>query len=142
MKKLNLNGIREKAILCRTKGIVEDNFTVMRAIDEHQEKELDKYEQTVINGKTISRKSIYVYGEVNPDSKDDIELINKLHLMDDSDKGNTMHSGFKFATGEVEYEDNVKYRITWDCIEWFKYNYCLIGKPQRVVIYECAKSSL
>ena len=48
----------------------------------------------------------------------------------------------QIITGEVKFEDNIKYRPTWDEFEWFKYNYCLIGKPQRIVIHECDKSSL
>lgn len=142
MKKLNLLGIRNKVILCRTKSIGEDKFTVMRAIDERQEKELDTTEQVVIDGRTFSRKSIYVYGEINLSSKEDVNTLNKLRLMDDTDKGNLMHSGFSYVTGEVEYDTVVKYRTTWDAIEWFKYNHCLLGKPKRIVIYECTKSSL
>nr|UVM96019.1 MAG: hypothetical protein [Bacteriophage sp.] len=115
----------------------------MRAITEKQEKELDTREQTTLdNGFTVSRKSIYIYGEVDFTSEEDIAAIKKLHLIDDSDKGNPIPSGFSYLTGEVEFEDNIKYRPTWDEFEWFKYNYCLIGKPQRIVIHECDKSSL
>ena len=115
----------------------------MRPITEKQEKELDTREQTTLdNGFTVSRKSIYIYGEVDLASKEDIAAIKKLHLIDDSDKGNNIPSGFSYLTGEVEFEDNIKYRPTWDEFEWFKYNYCLIGKPQRIVIHECDKSSL
>lgn len=143
MKKQNFLGIRTKTILCRTKGIVGDRFTVMRAITEKQEKELDTCEQTTLdNGATVSRKSIYIYGEVDLTSEEDIAAIKKLHLIDDSDKGNPIPSGFSYLTGEVEFEDNIKYRPTWDEFEWFKYNYCLIDKPQRIVIHECDKSSL
>ena len=76
MKKQNFLGIRTKTILCRTKGIVGDRFTVMRAITEKQEKELDTREQTTLdNGATVSRKSIYIYGEVDLTSEEDIEKV-------------------------------------------------------------------
>lgn len=143
MKKLNLLGIRKKVILCRTKDNSGYTYSVMSPIDESQEKELDKYERAVIDGNEISRKSIYTYGEVDLSNKEDVDFINKLHLSDDSDKGNIIHSNFNYDKGFAEYEGNVaKTRPTWNLLEWFKYNYCLIGKPKRIVIYECNKSAL
>lgn len=140
MKEVNLLGIRKKVILCRTNGIGEPTFTVMYPLTAEQEKQLDKYENTTINEKRITRKSIYIYGEVNLDNKSDLDAIKKLNIS--NAEGNNIHSNFNYEKGVATYEDNVKFRLTWDAIEWFKYNYCMLGKPERIVIYECNKSSL
>lgn len=140
MKNVNLLGIRKKVILCRTKAIGEDTYSVMRPLTEQQEKELDKFERTEIDNKEITRKSIYIYGEVNLDSKDDIDAIKKLNLS--NPEGNNIHSNFNYEEGVVYYEERTKFHITFDALEWFKYNYCMLGKPSRIVIYECVKSSL
>lgn len=140
MKELNLLGIRQKAILSRTKNIGEDTFTVIRPLTAAQEKELDDTEKVIIDGKHISRKSIYIYGEVNLDSKEDIDTIAKFDLV--SPDGGTIYSNFDYAKGCATFDEHVKFRLTYDVLDWFKYNYCLIGKPARIVIYECLKSSL
>lgn len=140
MKELNLLGIRNKAILCRTNGIGEPTFTVMYPLTAEQEKQLDKYENTTINERRITRKSIYIYGEVNLNNQSDLDAIKKLNI--GNADGNHIHSNFDYERGIVTYEDTVKFKLTWDAIEWFKYNYCMLGKPERIVIYECNKSSL
>lgn len=137
---MNLLGIRQKAILYRTKNVGEETFSVIRPLTEQQEKELDEFECTVINNKEITRKSIYIYGKVNLDSKDDIAAIKKLNLV--VENGGSIHSNFDYDKGIALFEDNVKFRLCFNAVDWFKYNYCLIGKPERIVIYECSKSSL
>lgn len=140
MKEINLLGIRKRAILCRTSGIGEPTFTVMCPLTAKQEKELDMYENTTINERRITRKSIYIYGEVNLDNQSDLDVIKKLNISNAD--GNNVYSNFDYEKGIVTYEDKVTLKLTWNVLDWFKYNYCLIGKPARIVIYECNKSSL
>ena len=73
---------------------------------------------------------------------DDIGIIKKFNLLDDSDKGNIVPSGFDYLEGVAHHDGVIKYKPTWDVVEWFKYNHCLIGKPERIVIFQCSKSSL
>lgn len=143
MQKTNFLGIREKAILNRSKGVTGYEYVVMRPITKKIEHELDTDEKAVLpNGASISRKSIYIYGVVDVTNPDDIGIIKKFNLLDDSDKGNIVPSGFDYLEGVAHHDGVIKYKPTWDVVEWFKYNYCLIGKPERIVIFQCSKSSL
>ena len=135
MKKLNLLGIRKKALLCLTKGIAGTKATVMRAIDDAQEHTIDTDECISFDDNLINRADIYIYGEVNLDSEDDIAAIRKFKLINDGEHGCTIHSNFNYETGEVEYEEIPKMHTTWDAVEWFKYNYCMLGKPKKIIIY-------
>lgn len=137
---MNLLGIRQRAILSRTKQIDGTTYSVMCPLTEEQEKDLDEIERTIVNDKIVTRKSIYIYGEVNINSKDDIDAIKKLNLV--SGEGSNIHSNFNYDKGVVTFEDNVKFRLCFDALDWFKYNYCLIGKPKRIIIYECSKDKL
>ena len=127
-KKVNLLGIRKKVILCHTKSLAGVTYTVMRPITEEDEQNLDK-------------KDIYCYGEINLSSNDDVEYIKKFSLLD-TDNGGTVHSNFNYQEGYALIEGIAKTYPTFDIIEWFKYNHCLIGKPTRIIIYKCKKENL
>ena len=126
-KKLNLLGIRKKVILCHTKSLAGVTYTVMRPITEQDEQDLDKWEYINIDGKRIDKK--------------DIEYIKKFSLLD-TDNGGTIHSNFNYQEGYAIIEGIAKTYPTFDIIEWFKYNHCLIGKPTRIIIYKCKKENL
>lgn len=140
-KKLNLLGIRKKVILCRTKSLSGVTDTIMRPITEQDEQDLDKWEYINIDGKRIDKKDIYCYGEINLSSNDDVEYIKKFSLLD-TDNGGTVHSNFNYQKGYALVEGIAKTYPTFDIIEWFKYNHCLIGKPTRIIIYKCKKENL
>lgn len=139
---MNFFGIRKKAILSRIKSINADDCVVMRSITKEQEEELDNTESTTINGNKITRKSIYIYGEIDINNKSDIDTINNLRLLNEGDSGNTIPSNFDYDKGIVEYNDDIKYYLTWNPLKWFKYIHCLIGKPKRIVVYQCSRVKL
>lgn len=140
-KKLNLLGIRKKVILCHTKSLAGVTYTVMRPITEEDEQNLDKWECINVDDKRINKKDIYCYGEINLSSNDDVEYIKKFNLLD-TDNGGIIHSNFNYQKGYVVIETVAKTYPTFDAIEWFKYNHCLIGKPARIIIYKCKKEDL
>ena len=140
-KKLNLLGIRKKVILCHTKSLAGVTETVMRPITEEDEQNLDKWECINVDGKRIDKKDIYCYGEINLSSNDDVEYIKKFNLLD-TDNGGIIHSNFNYQEGYALIEGIAKTYPTFDIIEWFKYNHCLIGKPTRIIIYKCKKENL
>jgi hypothetical protein len=113
----------------------------MRPITEEDEQNLDKRECINIDGKRIDKKDIYCYGEINLSSNDDVEYIKKFSLLD-TDNGGTIHSNFNYQEGYALIEEIAKTYPTFDIIEWFKYNHCLIGKPTRIIIYKCKKENL
>nr|UVN01071.1 MAG: hypothetical protein [Bacteriophage sp.] len=113
----------------------------MRPITEEDEQNLDKWECINVDNKRIDKKDIYCYGEINLSSNDDVEYIKKFSLLD-TDNGGTIHSNFNYQEGCAIIEGIAKTYPTFDIIEWFKYNHCLIGKPTRIIIYKCKKENL
>lgn len=141
-KILNLLGIRKKAILCRTKVGGNSIYTVMRPITKEQEKELDDNERLIIDNITISKDNIYCYGEFDVNNDEDLNYIKKFNIIN-LDEENSIHSNLDFETGEVTIEGNLaKIYCCYDPIKWFKYQYLLIGKPNRIIIYKCPKHNL
>lgn len=141
MKKINLLGIRKRAILCRIKAISVVDLVVMQPITKEDEEYIDENEEIVINNNTVIKHNIYCYGEINLSSVDDVEYIKKFNLID-SEEGGIIHSNFNYEEGCAEIEKVAKTYPTFNPIDWFKYNYCLIGKPERIIIYKCKKEDL
>lgn len=142
MKEINLLGIRKRAILSRIKAISGQDVVVMKPIDEDAEKLLDKEGVIVMDGVTISQKSVFFYGSIDFSNPEDLDFIKKCSLIDDSQQGNIIHSKFDYNKGVAYCDEVPKTRPTWDAIEWMKYNYCLIGKPERVIVYQTKQSYL
>lgn len=141
-KVVNLFGIREKAILCRIKTIGDFVYIVMKEITDEQEKQLDELEAITINNKIIGKDEIYCYGEIDVNNEEDLKYIKKFNIIN-LDAENSIHSGYNYEKGNVIIEGNIpKMYSTWNPIEWFKYNYLLIGKPKRIIIYKCKKCDL
>lgn len=138
MKKLKLLGIKQRCLINRVKTVAGSWNVYMQEITERQEKDLDHYEHTHIDtvegDKNISRELIYCYGEVNPDNQEDINYIKKFNLVNPD--GSNIHSNFNYETGEVEYENIPKFYHTFDPVLWWKYNYTMLGKPKRIIVYK------
>jgi hypothetical protein len=117
-------------------------FTVMLPLTEEQEKILDRDERIEIDNKTITKDNIYCYGEIDVDNPEDISYIRKFNIIN-LDASNSIYSNYDYDTGEVILEGNVaKVHDCYDVVKWFKYNYLLIGKPSRILIYKGKKEEL
>ena len=81
------------------------------------------------------------YTVMHPITEEDEQNIDKFSLLD-TDNGGTIHSNFNYQEGYALIEGIAKTYPTFDIIEWFKYNHCLIGKPTRIIIYKCKKENL
>lgn len=142
VKILNLHGIRKKAILCRTKAMGDIVYTVMKEITEEQEKKLDDVEAVNIDNKVIGKHDIYCYGQIDINNEEDLNYLKKFNIIN-LDAENPIHSGYDFDKGTAVVEGDIaKTHPCWNAIEWFKYNYLLIGKPKRIIIYKCKKCDL
>lgn len=128
--------------LCRIDCVRGKNIGVyMEAITEEQEKQIDssvkRHNKLFFrhpNGTIIEGKDIYLYGEVNLNNEEDISQIERFNLIDDD--GSYMYSNFDYDSGTFTTINRVvKFFPTWDCVKWFMYCYCLIGKPQRIIVY-------
>lgn len=139
-------GIRTGAItLCRSNDNKVSFTVVMEAITEEEENRIDKsskyfgvtrYERK--DGTIINQKDIYMYGEIDLDSDDDLDIIEKFNLIDE--RGNWIYSNFDYDIGIATTIDRKpKMFQTWDAILWFAYCHCLIGKPKRIIVYKTGK---
>ena len=141
-KVINLLGIRKKAILCRIKTLGNFIYTVMRPITEEQEKELDDMEKITIDGITIDKDNIYCYGQFDINNEEDLNYIKKFNIIN-LEADNAVHSNINYEYGTVAIEGNIaKTYSCYDVVKWFKYQYLLIGKPNRIIVYKCHKHEL
>ena len=141
-KVINLLGIRKKAILCRIKTLGNFIYTVMRPITEEQEKELDDMEKITIDGITIDKDNIYCYGQFDINNEEDLNYIKKFNIIN-LEADNAVHSNINYEDGTVTIEGNIaKTYSCYDVVKWFKYQYLLIGKPNRIIVYKCHKHEL
>ncbi len=93
------------------------------------------------NKKKITNEDILLYGDVNFDNDNDINYINrfKRKLLNPYDYANFYYSTFDYENGTI-YKDMKKdvflgYQLMNDVVKWFKYHYCLIGKPKYFIVY-------
>lgn len=139
-KRKNILGIKKRVILAR----FDFNSIVMEAIDENDEKSLDKQNEKdninyFFNNLCLKNKDIVLYGEINLEDKKDIKYLEKYkNIICNPDAiSNWIESNFDYEKGTItsNCEGIYKGYQTWQFLKWFKYNYCLIGKPKRILIY-------
>ena len=141
LQEINLLGIRKQAILCHFEKICD--LAVMKEITETDEKNIDKGLRFNTGTQFIERDKIILYGEIDFNNKDDIKLIKSKNLMFPEIVSNIVYSTFDYKSGIATPINNVyKMTIEIDPVKWFKYNYCLIGKPKRIIVYKTTKSYL
>lgn len=142
-KVINLLGMFQSVILCRVETLKGKSVGVyMEPITEEQENRIDKSEKYYGSirydrgdGAVIDAKSIYLYGEVNFEDENDIYQIERFNLINED--GNYIYSNFDYDKGcFTTIEGKAKSYPTWNALTWFKYCYCLIGKPKRIIVYK------
>lgn len=144
MRKIDITGCRSSVILNRYKADV----LIMEEITEEQEKEidtrgeLDEIFYITKKGIRINAKDIFLYGEINLNSKDDLRLLNKSDIVtQEANYAANIPSDFDYETGIVTSNKDNRFLChdTWNKLDWFKYNHCLLGKPKRIIIYRINK---
>ena len=148
LEEINLLGIRKRAILLRSKTAYGPELTIIEPLTEAQENRIDKSKdyfgaiQFESKHGTVSQRDIYVYGKLDLSSKEDLDIIKRLNLVDE-DFESFKYSDFNYNKGTAIARNGV-YKIapTFNAIEWFKYNHCLIGKPERIIVYKLLKYKL
>ncbi len=139
-KQMNILGIKKRVILAR----FEFNSIVMEAIDEDAEKALDKQSEKdninyFFNNLCLKSKDIVLYGEINLNNKKDIQCLEKYKniLCNPDSIFNWIKSNFDYENSTITSNDEGIYQgyQTYQVLKWFMYNYCLIGKPKRILIY-------
>lgn len=145
MRKINIMGIRSKAIMNRT----HENYLVMQAITEEEELAIDNAMDTedtikfVLEEKyVIHGRDIFLYGHVDVNNPDDLEIIKNAKIItEEINEAANIPSIFSYKTGNVYSDREGIFRChdTWDKVKWFKFNHLLIGKPERIIIYRINK---
>ena len=145
MRKINIMGIRSKAIMNRT----HENYLIMQEITEEEELAIDNAMDTddtikfVLEGKyVIPGRDIFLYGHVDTTNPDDLCVIKNAKIITEEINGAAnVPSNFDYGTGDVYSDKEGIFRChdTWNKIEWFKLNHLLIGKPKRIIIYRINK---
>lgn len=142
MKNINLCGIRKQAILCPIDSM-HRKVAVMKPLTVEQEIELKENLHIELNGIDISKSSIYCYGSINFNNKEDIEFIERFDLISREDNANFIHCNYDYEKGTFPHDKGIaKMLPTLNAVEWFKYNHLLIGKPERIIVYACNKCDL
>lgn len=141
LQEINLLGIRKQTILCHFEKICD--LAVMKEITETDEKNIDKGLRFNTGTQFIEKDKIILYGEIDFNNKNDVKLIKNKNLMFPKIVSNIVYSAFDYKSGIATSINNVyKMTIEVDPVKWFMYNYCLIGKPKRVIVYKTTKSYL
>ena len=145
MQKINIMGIRSKAILNRT----SNNYLVMQSITEEEELAIDNAMDSddivrfVLEEKyIIPTRDIFLYGQVDITKDSDCSIVKKSKIItEEINNAANIPSNFDYETGDVySDEDNIfKCHNTWNKLDWFKFNHLLIGKPERIIIYKIDK---
>jgi len=106
----------------------------MRAITQKEEDRLDKYSD---------KSAIYFYGDLDFNKASDIDSIKRYGLVETNNRG-LIYSNFNYEEGLFGLVDNYEMGklekvIKWgpcnDPVAWLKYNHCLLGKPDKVMVY-------
>lgn len=144
-KVINILGIRPNGcILSRFETYKKDRgVIIIEPITEQKEIAIDKQIENNSGifrnkrGELIPTRTIYFYGEIDLNKKEDIETIKKYNICDVEISDNFVYSNVDYENGTVELIDNViKGYNTWNPLVWFRFNHLLIGKPKRIVVYK------
>ncbi len=141
-KQMNIMGKFKRTILNRSK----EGTIVLQVLTDIEEKQIDKSEKEygelvyVFDKKyKIGAKNIYLYGDINIDNKEDINLINKFKniICEIYSPSNFIYSNLDYNTGIIKSDERGIYKgyYTSNYMKWFLYNYLLIGKPKKIIIY-------
>lgn len=146
-KTICLFNTRKKVLLSRSDR--QDYGVYMEEITEELEKNIDK--QINIKGsfsymtkdKTLVNSSnTYLYGEIDLNNKKDIDYLEKFKtaILNPYDIGNWYYTSFDYETGNItkDKDKNVFLGINFvsGFLKWFKFKYCILGKPKRIIIYK------
>lgn len=145
----SIMGIRSSVILNK----FLNNVLVMEELSEQDEAEIDKtadltegmyFMKKIKNDYVrIPSRDIFLYGEIDVNNKADLNLIKKADIItQEINMAANIPSDFDYETGIVRSNEEgiFKSHDTWNKIDWFKFNHCLIGKPKRIIIYRIHKS--
>lgn len=147
-KSMNIMGIRQRIILNHSD---KHGKIVLQVLTDKEEEQIDnsiiKYgELTYLldNKIKIRAKDIYLYGDINLTNQEDVKLLEKFNkiICDEYAANNFIYSNVDYKTGIV-YSDERGVYLGYACMnwnKWFNFNYLLLGKPKKIIIYSISKN--
>lgn len=125
---------RKRAILSKYNYFGKEIVIVMEEITKNEEENI--FSNKIYKNK-IPLDNIYFYGKIDIENETDIYYINQLDLQLQA-KGLIIPTNYNFDTHSCESIDNlftIGQTETFNILKIFKYNYALINKPERLIVY-------
>lgn len=147
-KSMNIMGIKRRVVLNHSD---KSSKIVLQVLTDSEEEQIDnsilKYGELtyLLDDKIkIRAKDIYLYGDINLENQDDIKLLEKFNkiICDEYAVSNFIYSDVNYKTGRV-YSDDRGIYLGYTCMnwnKWFNFNYLLLGKPKKIIIYSVSKN--
>ena len=138
----NLLGMFPKGVVLNKKaGYKKSTISIrLEPLTDEQEDYINNNKNIWSEGKFIrddgvefAANNILLYGEAELNNREFIDFINKL----DISKGSISFSFRDLKTGKVSKQEVRLQSQTFNNFTWFEYNYMLIGRPNKIIIYEC-----
>ena len=147
-KSMNIMGIRRRIVLNHSD---KHGKVVLQVLTDAEEEQIDKSilkygELTYLLDDKIKirAKDIYLYGDINLENQEDVKLLEKFNkiICDEYAASNFIYSNVDYKKG-IAYSDERGIYLGYTCMnwdKWFKYNYLLLGKPKKIIIYNISKN--
>lgn len=147
-KSMNIMGIRRRIVLNHSD---KHGKIILQVLTDKEEEQIDnsiiKYgELTYLldNKIKVRAKDIYLYGDINLTNQEDNKLLEKFNkiICDEYAESNFIYSNVDYKTGRV-YSDERGIYLGYTCMnwnKWFNFNYLLLGKPKKIIIYNISKN--
>lgn len=142
MKTRNVLGTKKKVILNHSNS----ELLFMESITEKEEEIIDNSLKDYISPRfsldenlILYPSDIYLYGSIDLNDEHDVNLLLSKDIISENIlEAAIIDSNFNYEKGTITSDENDRflYHNTWDKFNWFKYNYCLLGKPERIIIYK------
>lgn len=129
----------------------DNNVVVLEGITEEQEKNIDNNKTYVYKNffndekYAIGLNNILFYGKIDVENEEDIRIIKKFNPITDflSDAPPILPVSFDYNSASSDWVIDDRHpngyreiKICNDCIEWFKYCYTEIGRPERIIAFK------
>lgn len=147
-KSMNIMGIRRRIVLNHSD---KRGKIILQVLTDKEEEQIDKSiikygELTYLldNKIKIRAKDIYLYGDINLNNQEDVKLLEKFNkiICDEYAASNFIYSNVDYNKGIV-YSDERGVYLGYNCMnwnKWFNFNYLLLGKPKKIIIYNISKN--
>lgn len=140
----NLLGMFPKGVVLNKKaGYKKSTISIrLEPLTDEQEDYINNNKNIWSEGKFIrddcvefAANNILLYGEAELNNREFIDFINKLDIIPEDNSWYRTKVDLK--TGKVSKQEVRLQSQTFNNFTWFEYNYMLIGRPNKIIIYEC-----